>query len=127
MRLLCDHNVDDKYTNAFRRTDWIAARPLREVLEIDTPDSGVASYVDEHDWVVFTSDVRFLSPDDEDVARELKRADFGIIYYRQADNPSPGDVLAAPGNVADVHADRTEIRTHIPGEWGIVRGTRVRQ
>jgi hypothetical protein len=117
VRLLCDHNVDDKYTYAFRRMDWITARPLREMLEVDTPDSGVASYVDEYEWVVFTSDVRFLSPDDEDVGRELEQADFGIIYYRQADNPSPGDVLAALRNVADAHIDHTEIKTYVPGEW----------
>jgi hypothetical protein len=117
VRLLCDHNVADKYTHTFRQTEWITARPLREVLEIDTSDSGVASYVDEYEWVVFTSDVRFLSPDNEDVERELEQADFGIIYYRQADNPAPGDVLAALRKVASAYVDHTDIETHVPGEW----------
>jgi hypothetical protein len=117
VRLLCDHNVDDKYTDAFRRAEWITVRPLRELLSIETPDSGVASYVDEHEWVVFTSDVRFLSADQEDVEQELEDAEFGIIHYRQAADPSPGDVLAALRRIADVYVDHSEIETHVPDDW----------
>jgi ribosome maturation protein Sdo1 len=66
---------------------------------------------------VFTSDVRFLSPDDEDIERELERADFGNVYYRQAEDPSVGDVLTALRKVADTYTDHREIEIYVPGEW----------
>ena len=62
MRILCDQNVGGQYIVAFRQAEWITVVCLTDVLSIDTLDTKIAAYATQHDWIVFTSDKRFLEP-----------------------------------------------------------------
>lgn len=118
MKILCDQNVHTKYTEAFQRTEWITVEQVRDVLPIDTDDPEIIEYAAANGWVVFTSDVRFLSADEEEGNIEPDATACGVVFYRQAENPSPGDVIAALRLIAQGYDDYGDIETHVPGEWG---------
>lgn len=119
MELLCDRNVADKYYQAFRGTDWLSVRRVSDVLSKDAPDSAIIDHARERE-VVFTSDVRFLADDEaetEPAEAETPRADCGVIFYRQLEDPSPGDIVDAIRAIARAYQDYNEIREYVPGKW----------
>lgn len=48
MRLLCDHNVDEKYIDTFRRMDWLTVATVREELSADADDPTISAYAERH-------------------------------------------------------------------------------
>lgn len=120
VRILCDHNVNEKYTETFRRTDWITVTTEREELPIDEGDVTIMAYAAAHDWVVFTSDETFDVQDDPDDAAgavDLDAIDCGVVIYHQQENPSPGAVLDALRAIAEGYSDHSAIREYVPGNW----------
>lgn len=120
MDLLCDRNVADKYYRAFRETGWISVRRVRDVLAKTAPDSAIADSAGARGWVVFTSDVRFLAEDEtgtDPAVGETPVADCGVVFYRQPEDPSPGDVIDALQAIAQSYDDFREIREFVPGDW----------
>ena len=121
MRILCDQNVGGQYIVAFRQAEWITVVCLTDVLSIDTLDTKIAAYATQHDWIVFTSDKRFLDPDtkaDLDLeAMGNTEINCGVIYYDQQQDPRPGAVVDALRAIADAYVDHTEIDEYVPGSW----------
>ncbi|THE63040.1 hypothetical protein D8Y22_21605 [Salinadaptatus halalkaliphilus] len=107
MRLLCDHNVNEQYTEAFRQPDWITVVTVREVLAQDAQDDEIGRYAAANDWVIFTED-------DDHLEYEQDR---GVVLYHQTELPSPGDVTAALAAIDAVYTDRSDVREFVPGEW----------
>lgn len=107
MRLLCDHHVATKYSNAFEVTDWITCERVAEVLTPDADDSEIAQYAIDHDYIVFTNDDDF----------QAKHLDYDLITYEQIDNPTPGDVLEALQDIDETYTDDTLIWEHVPNGW----------
>lgn len=120
MDLLCDRNVADKYYRAFRQADWLSVWRLREVLPIDAPDGAIIDYAREHGLVIFTSDVRFLADDDPRRSRQditVRATNCGVLFYRQTEDPSPGDIVAAIREISRSYEVYSEIREFVPGDW----------
>jgi rRNA-processing protein FCF1 len=120
MRILCDHNVAQRYLDTFRRTDWITMIKADNVFPKDASDAEIGAYAEKHEWVVFTSDKRFRERDDEGTVGEdlLDRIEgCGVIYYRQREQPSPGDVVAAIEALAEAYANHSEIDQYVPNGW----------
>lgn len=120
MELVCDRNVADKYYRAFQQADWITVRRVRDVLSVTAPDTTIIDIARNRGWVVFTADVRFLATDEAGAAgrgTETSTAAGGIVFYRQQEDPSPGDVIAALRTIARSYDDYSEIREYVPGDW----------
>lgn len=88
-------------------------------MSIDASDPDIIDYAEENGWVIFTSDVRFLQPDNSDGGESAKigTVDCGIVFYRQTENPLPGDVLDALQFIEQSHTDPGDIHEYVPGEW----------
>lgn len=118
VRILCDHNVNEKYTETFRRADWITVTTERAVLDVDEGDSTIMGYAAANDWVVFTSDETFDIPDGAERGEvDLDAIDCGVVIYHQQENPSPGSVLEALRAIAAGYSDHSEVREYVPGDW----------
>lgn len=119
MELLCDRNVADKYYRAFLATPWISVRRVGDVLRVTAPDSAIIAMARDRAWVVFTSDVRFLDEDEsgEDRSARVTAAGCGVLFYRQQQDPDPGDVVDVIRAIARSYGDYREIREFVPGEW----------
>ena len=115
VRILCDHNVDGKYVEVFRRTDWITAKTEREVLSSEAYDPEIMTYAEANDWVVFTSDLAF--DDDDEDGIDPAAIECGVVTYRQVEDPSPGLVVDALRQIAGQYPDHSEIREYVPGGW----------
>jgi predicted nuclease of predicted toxin-antitoxin system len=116
VRLLCDHNVDGKYVETFRRTDWITVTTESEVLSAEAYDPEIMTYAEAHDWVVFTSD-RAFDVDDDESAIDPATIECGVITYRQVEDPAPGLVVDAVGQIARQYYNHSEIVEYVPGRW----------
>lgn len=107
LRLLVDHNVDEKYTETFLRTDWIEATTVSEELHSAATDREIATYAESDDWVVFAGDKGDFENIDPDC---------GVVIYHQIENPSPGEVVAALQRIAESFSDHREIYA-VPSGW----------
>lgn len=107
MRILCDHNVNRKYIETFRRTEWITVTTVRDRLEADARDDEIGRYAAVHDWVIFTEDDDHLEYDQ----------DRGVVLYHQTELPTPAAVVAALRAIDAAYADHGEIREFVPGDW----------
>jgi predicted nuclease of predicted toxin-antitoxin system len=119
VRILCDQNVGGQYIEAFHQTEWITVARLDEVLSIETIDTEIARYATQFDWVVFTSDKRFLVPDtpaDIDAMNQTE-IDCGVIYYDQRQSPAPGTVIDALQAIAETYSNHSEINEYVLGGW----------
>ena len=116
VRLLCDHNVDGKYVETFRRIDWITVTTEREVLSSEADDPEIMSYAEANDWVVFTSDLTFEDDHDES-GIDPSAIECGIVAYRQVEDPSSGLVVDALRQMVRQYRDHSEIREYVSGGW----------
>lgn len=116
VRILCDHNVDGKYVEAFRHTDWITVKTERKVLSSEAYDPEIMTYAEANDWVVFTSDLAFEDDDDES-GIDPAGAECGVVTYRQVEDPSPGLMIDALWRIARQYHDHSEIREYVPSDW----------
>lgn len=104
VRLLCDENVDQRYVETFRSTDWITVTTVREGLSSDATDETIAEFATSEGWVVFTGDDDFLRAD----------PDCGVVFYHQMERPSPGDVVDVLRAIEEAYAEPDEIREFVP-------------
>lgn len=111
MRLLCDHNVDEKYIETFRRTEWLTVATVRDELTQDAEDPPISEYAHQHGWVVFTEDDDFHRHD------HVHDRTVGVIFYTHIEQPSPGDVVDATQKIADAYDDHQYINEHVPDGW----------
>jgi hypothetical protein len=116
VRILCDRNVAQSYVNTFDRTDWITVIKKGSVLPIDSKDPRVIAYAEEHDWVVFTSDEKFLIDESREEPREID-ADCGVVIYHQSERPSPGDVVGALQAIAAAYDEYRGMVEYVPDRW----------
>lgn len=107
MRLLCDHNVNEKYTDTFRRTNWITVTTVRDELSQDADDPDISAFAEREGWVVFTEDDDFTDLDH----------DRGLVLYIEQQNPSPDTVVDALATIADAYDDHRAIEEHVPDGW----------
>jgi predicted nuclease of predicted toxin-antitoxin system len=107
VRILCDHNVNEKYTATFRRTDWLTVATVRDDLSQDAADPDISEYAEREDWVVFTEDDDYL-----DIEHNR-----GLVLYIEQQNPSPGAVVDALATIADAYDDHRTIEEHVPDGW----------
>jgi hypothetical protein len=107
VRLLVDRNVDDQYTETFRRTDWITVATVTEVVAMDALDLEISEYAARNGWVVFSEDDDFLALDD----------DHGLVLYHQREKPSPGDVVKALRTISEAYTDHSEVEEYVPSGW----------
>jgi predicted nuclease of predicted toxin-antitoxin system len=107
VRLLCDHNVNEKYIDTFQRTEGLTVATVRDELSQDADDAPISEYAEQHGWVVFTEDDHFHAHDH----------DRGVIFYTHIENPSPGDVVTAIQEIADEYDDHRSINEHVPDGW----------
>ena len=98
MRLLCYQHVPPAYINALNSAEGFTAVRTVDVGGLDdrSPDTAIIAYAEEHDWVVFTGDQRFLLDDEgDDPSYETIDADCGVIIYKQTAAASPGEAVDA--------------------------------
>ncbi len=107
MRLLCDHNVGERYIETFRRTEWLTVTTVRDELSAATDDVDISEYAEQHEWVVFTEDNDYRALDH----------DRGLVLYTHLDRPSPGDVVNALRAIADAYDDYRNIDENVPDGW----------
>lgn len=107
MKIICDQNVAGRYTETFGRTDWITVTTVRDELSVDTEDSAISRYAEQHEWIVFTGDDDF---------REFNH-DRGLVLYSHVERPSPGDVIDALRAIADAYTDHRTIDENVPDGW----------
>jgi predicted nuclease of predicted toxin-antitoxin system len=107
VRVLCDRNVDEQYTETFRRTEWITVTTVTEALAMDALDPEISDFAARNGWVVFTEDDDFLALDDN----------HGLVLYHQHEKPSPGEVVRALQAIAEAYADHSEIEEYVPSGW----------
>ena len=107
VRLLCDENVDQRYVETFRSTDWITVTTVREALSPEATDEAVAEFAASAEWVVFTGDDDFLRAD----------PDCGVVFYHQLERPSPGDLVDALRAIEEAYTDHDDVREFVPGGW----------
>jgi hypothetical protein len=119
VRLLCDHHVPPKFLTALRSIEVITVTMPSEVeaLGPDADDTDIIAYAEEHDWVVFTDDRRFLIDDEgENSSGEPIDADCGVIFYTQNTVRQPGPTAEAIQAVAEAFSDHCEIDMYI-NDW----------
>lgn len=51
MRPLCDHNVDERYIDTFRRTEWLTVATVRDELSQEAADRAISEYTERQGWV----------------------------------------------------------------------------
>jgi hypothetical protein len=107
VRILCDHSVDARFVDTFHRTDWITMTTVADELSPDADDPDISKHAEQHDWIVFTEDEHFREYDH----------DRGLVLYTHLERPSPGDVIAALGNIADAYTDHRKINENVPEGW----------
>lgn len=107
MRVLCDHNVDERYVSALRAADDLTVTTVRDALDSRASDPDIAAYAAANDWVIFTSDDDFF-----EIA-----GGYGQLYYHQVEEPAVGDVLTAIRQIRDAYEDDTEIVEFVPDGW----------
>lgn len=107
MRLLCDHNVDERYIDTFQRTEWLTVATVRKELTQDADDVAISEHAQQHGWIVFTEDDDFHEFDHTR----------GVIFYTHAERPSPADVVDALEMIAAVYDDHRQISEHVPDGW----------
>jgi len=107
VRILCDQNVNEKYTQTFRQTEWITVATVRDELSQDSHDDEIGRYAETNGWVIFTED-------DDHLEYDQNR---GVILYHQNELPSPANVVAAVETIEAVYTDHREIREFVPGDW----------
>lgn len=107
MRILCDHNVAEKYPRTFEREEWLTVGRVAEELSPTASDSSISAYATAKDWVLFTTDDDFYAVD----------RSHGLIVYSQIEDPRPGDVVQAIAAVDDAYASRAEITEVVPDGW----------
>lgn len=108
LRLLVDHNVDEKYTETFLRTDWIEAVRVSDELHPKATDREIANHAESDNWVVFAGD----KGDFENI-----NPDCGFVIYHQIENPSPGDIVDAVEEITRSFNDHREIYAYVPNGW----------
>jgi hypothetical protein len=106
VKIRCDHHLDEKYVDAFRRAGFAVAR-MQNVLSSSASDESISEHAAREGWVVFTADDDFF---------EFEH-DRGLLLYVERYDPSPGVVIDAARLIADAYADRREIEEYVPGEW----------
>ena len=119
MRLLCDHHVPPKFLTALRSIEVITVTMPSEVeaLGPDADDTDIIAYAEEHDWVVFTDDRRFLIDDEgENPSGEPIDADCGVLFYTQNTVRQPGPAAEAIRAIAEAFVDHREIDLYI-NDW----------
>jgi len=107
VRILCDQNVNEMYTESFRQTEWITVATVRNELSQDARDDEIGRYAEANDWIVFTED-------DDHLEYDQNR---GVILYHQNELPSPAKVVTALETIDTVYTDHREIREFVPGDW----------
>ena len=107
VRLLCDENVDQRYVETFRKTDWITVTTVRDALAADASDESIGQFAEQQEWIVFTGDDDFLRFD----------PGCGVVFYQQVARPSPGAVVDALRGIDDAYADHGAVREFVPGGW----------
>jgi hypothetical protein len=107
VRRLCDHSVDDRYVTTFQRTDWITVTTVAKGLSPDAADPDISEYAERYNWIVVSEDDHFRRDDH----------DRGLVLYIHIDRPSPDDVVAALGNIADAYAEHSGIDENVPDGW----------
>ena len=116
LRLLADQNVDEKYTETFLRTDRITTTRVRDALHPEATDGEIATFAEDHDWIVFAGDKGDFENIDPDC---------GVVIYHQTENPSPGTVVEALRRIEGSFATTTT-STHTCPTVGSDRSIRNR-
>ena len=115
MKILCDSNVAPNYANALRKSDQLEFAHSCDVLSPEASDPAIIEYAETHDWVILTSDKRFLIDDeDRDSTGNRLEADCSVIFYAQDRNPTAGEVVDAPETIAENAEDYRMIETYVP-------------
>jgi hypothetical protein len=107
MRVLCDQNVASKYRTAFEQTEYVTVTAVAEKLSHDAPDSEIAAYATDQDWVVFTNDDDFYT----------ESPSHGLLLYDQLEDPTPGVVLEAIEAIEASYERPDEIAEYVPDGW----------
>ena len=107
MRILCDHNVADKYWQALDREPWLTVSTVADELSPTASDSAIADYATTRRWVLLTTDDDFHADD----------RSHGLLVYSQIEDPRPGDVVRAIASIADAYASFDEIDEYVPDGW----------
>jgi predicted nuclease of predicted toxin-antitoxin system len=107
VRLLCDHNVSEKYTDTFRRTDWITVATVRDELSQDATDPDISVFAERNGWTVFTEDDDFTGLDH----------DRGVVLYIEQQHPSPDTVVDALRAIDTAYDDHRAITEYVPDGW----------
>lgn len=107
MRVLCDQNVDERYVETFRETDWMTVSTVRAERSPAARDEEISRFAADNDWLVFTGDDDFLEYDH----------DCGVVLYLQTERPSPGAVVDALEAIDEAYAEHDDIHEFVPGGW----------
>jgi hypothetical protein len=119
VRVLCDHHVPPKVSNALRSVAGITVATPAGIDDLggDADDTEIIAYAEAHGWVVFTNDQYFLVNDEgENPSYEPIDADCGVIYYTQNTVGWPGTVAEAIQAVSEAFADHSAIDLYI-NDW----------
>lgn len=119
MRVLCDHQVPPRVSNALRSVAGITVATPTGIddLGINADDTEIIAYAEAHGWVVFTNDQYFLVDDEgKNPSGERIDADCGVIYYTQKAIGRSGPVAEAIGAVSEAFENHREIDLYI-NDW----------
>lgn len=107
MRVLCGVNVATKYVDALCAADEISVATVEVVLSKNALDAEIAEHATRNGWVLLTTDDDFYHIDHE----------FGLLFYRQLADPSPGVVVNAVERIDQVYDSESAVETHVPDGW----------
>lgn len=107
MRILCDQMVKASYVETLAADPDHTVARVRDALEPHATDDTIATYATANDWVVLTADDDFF---DETVPH-------GLLYYEDADPPSPRSLRVAIRAIESVYDDPTNITEWVPDGW----------
>lgn len=107
MKLLCEHNVGQKYRNALAAIDGVTVEVYTDHLPADAPDTDIATFAEQNGYVILTRDEDFFALD----------PDCGVLFLDPNRSPRPGTVRRAIERIADAYADDRDIREPVPGRW----------
>lgn len=115
MKILADHDVAGSYVEALQDAEGVTVDRAVDLFGERVPDTEIIAYAEEHDMVVFTGDQRFLYDDEADeTPPPLIDAACGVVFYRQDQTPSEGDVVASMQQIAVDYPDHSIIREYVP-------------
>lgn len=107
MRILCDHNVAEKYRRALDQEPWITVSTVATERSPTAADATISELASTEGWVLLTSDDDFHTDD---------RA-HGLLVYSQIEDPRPGEVVRAIAAIDAAYASHAEIDEFVPGGW----------